>query len=273
MKRQRDKQRAWAWRSRRTARGPRRDVEVRRLNWTPDLVDRFWAGFSQTRLTEYSFSRLGGKSVVLAIEHHLLKDGTVLDYGAGDGELVGYLLDRAYKVAAYEPSGSRNQRLIDRVAGRDGFLGLVGVESKEQFDVVLMIEVIEHILDQDLRRALKNVHRLLKKSGVLVVTTPNNEDLELGMAYCPVSETLFHRWQHVRSFTAESLSELLLKYRFSPIVVHQVEFRLDFFVPYDRLWGGDQFVADTPSYLNALRMDTPVQIGSGSNLLFIGRKV
>jgi 2-polyprenyl-3-methyl-5-hydroxy-6-metoxy-1,4-benzoquinol methylase len=250
----------------------RKKTQVQRLEWTPELVGRFWAGFAQTRLTEYSFSRLGGKSLVLAIEHHLSTERTVLDYGAGDGELVGFLLERGYKVAAFEPSGSRNSHLVSRVAGRGGFLGLVGPDTKEQFDVVLLIEVIEHVLDQELDRVLWRVHGLLKDGGTLIVTTPNNEDLELGMAYCPVSGTLFHRWQHVRSFTAESLSTLLGRYGISPVVVHQVEFRADLFEPFDARWGGDRFMADSPSHLVALRADIPVRMGSEANLLFVGHK-
>ena len=167
-----------------------REPPVRRLTWTPALVERFWAGIGRTRLTEYAFGRQGGKSLVIAVEHHLPRDGRVLDYGAGDGDLAEFLLDRGYKVAAYEPSGSRRHRLVGRLAGHGGFLGVIGPETNEQFDVVLMVEVIEHILDEELDQGLRRVHGLLKDDGTLIVTTPNNEDLELGMAYCPVSETL-----------------------------------------------------------------------------------
>lgn len=249
-----------------------RGVPPRRLEWTPHLVERFWAGFAQTRLTEYAFSRHGGKSLILAVEHHLPKDGTVLDFGAGDGELAERLLERGYQVAVYEPSSRRERRLLGRVAGHEGFLGVVGPETTEQFDVVLMIEVIEHVLDQELDGVLRRVHRLLKDGGTLIVTTPNNEDLELGMAYCPVSNTLFHRWQHVRSFTGESLSCLLSRYGISPVVVHRIEFRPALFEPFDSRWGGQEFTAESPSHLVALRTDIPTRMGSEANLLFIGRK-
>jgi len=248
------------------------ETPVRRLTWTPELVERFWAGVSQTRLSEYSFSRQAGKSLMIAVEHHLSHDARVLDYGAGDGELVELLLDRGYRVAAYEPSTSRGDRLLRLVGGQQRFLGVLDGKAKQQFDVVFMIEVIEHILDQDLDDALQRMRDLLKNGGTLIVTTPNNEDLELGMVYCPVSNMLFHRWQHVRSFTAESLTALLRHYDISPVVVHHLEFRSDSFVPFDRHWGGDRFISERPSHLEALRADVPVRHGSESNLLFIGRK-
>ncbi len=245
---------------------------VQRLNWTPELVERFWTGFSQTRLTEYSFARQGGKSLIVAIEHRLPKGGRILDYGAGSGELVELLLDRCYNVAAYEPSGGRSSQLAERLDERHGFLGTVGPDSAETFDVVLMVEVIEHILDQQLDSVLRRINRLIKDNGTLIVTTPNDEDLELGMTYCPVSNLLFHRWQHVRSFTAQSLTELLSRYGIEPLVVHQTDFRVDLYLPYDQMWGGEQFDSNLPSHLVAMRTDIPVRIGSENNLLFIGRK-
>ena len=249
-----------------------RNLPVQRLVWTPELVERFWTGVAQTRLTEYDFARQGGKSLIIAVEHYLPKDGRILDFGAGNGELVELLLDRRYQVAAYEPSRGREGYLLDHLGGRDGFLGVLGPESQEQFDAVLMVEVIEHILDQEFDRALRRVRGMLKEGGTLIVTTPNNEDLELGVTYCPVSNLLFHRWQHVRSFTAESLSTLLSQYGISPIVIHYLEFRPDLYVPYDRHWGGEHFEPAMPSHLVAIRNNISVHNGSESNLLYIGRK-
>jgi SAM-dependent methyltransferase len=249
-----------------------RGLPVERLVWSPALVDKFWTGVAQTRLTEYDFARQGGKSVIIAVEHHLPKGGRILDFGAGNGELADLLLERGYQVAAYEPSRGRVGHLRDCLAGRSGFLGVLEPEIQEQFDVVLMVEVIEHILDQELDPTFRRVRGLLKDGGILIVTTPNNEDLDLGMAYCPVSNMLFHRWQHVRSFTAGSLSSLLNRYGILPVAVHHLEFRSDLYVPYDPHWAGAQFVPGTPAHLTALRGDVPVRHGNEANLLFIGRR-
>jgi 2-polyprenyl-3-methyl-5-hydroxy-6-metoxy-1,4-benzoquinol methylase len=245
---------------------------VKRVLWTPELVARFWAGIAQTRLTEYDFAKQAGKSVIVAVEHHLPKAGRILDFGAGNGELVELLLERGYQVAAYEPSTGRTAEWLARLDARPGFLGVVRPESEEQFDVVLMTEVIEHVLDEELDRTLRHIYKLLNESGVLIITTPNNEDLELGMAYCPISNALFHRWQHVRSFTADSLSKLLSRYGIISLAVHLVELRPDLYERYDPHWGGDQFVPEVPSHLRAIRGDIPVHHGSESNLIYIGRK-
>ena len=45
----------------------------------------------------------------------------------------------------------------------------------KKFDVVTAIEVIEHI--DNPQKALKEIHRILKKGGIFVMTTPNNNTL------------------------------------------------------------------------------------------------
>lgn len=243
-----------------------------RICWTPELVDRFWNGLSQTRLGEFSFSKLGGRSLIVAVDHLLPPEGQILDFGAGDGYLIKLMCERGLHVAAYEPSEGRIENLRSMLESHTGFLGVEGASSTEQYDFVMMAEVIEHILDEQLDKTLRRVSDFVKPGGVLVVTTPNNEDLELGMAYCPVSNTLFHRWQHVRSFTKDSLVELLAQYGFDEIATHHVGFNDSLYVPSDPLWGGASSSTDLPSHIQELRANRPVRIGSESNLLYIGRR-
>ena len=134
-----------------------------------------------------------------------------------------------------------------------------------------MAEVIEHILDEQLEATLERIADLTRPGGILVVTTPNNENLELGMAYCPVSNILFHRWQHVRSFTDLSLVGLLSSYGFEEVVTHKVEFSDVLYTPGDPVWGEDK-TRDIPSYIHGMRANRPVKIGGEQNLLYIGKK-
>lgn len=249
------------------------ELAPQRIHWTPELVARFWNGTSQTRLTAFNFSLQAGRSVIVALDHLLPRDGRILDFGAGDGDLVRLMCERGLRTAAYEPSEGRAQTLSQRLESRPGFLGVVGPESREEFDFVMMAEVIEHVLDKEFDSCLKRLKALTRLGGILAVTTPNNEDLDLGMAYCPVSNTLFHRWQHVRSFTADSLSGLLSRYGFEEIVTHQLEFNDALYVPYDSLWGTPESAENPPSHIIELRANRSVRIGGEANLLYIGRRV
>lgn len=243
-----------------------------RLRWTPELVEQFWNGFAQTRLVEYSFSKQAGRSLLIAVDHLLPRDGRILDYGAGDGYLIQLMCERGLSVAGYEPSTERAQHLTALLGGHSGFLGIESSVSDRSFDCVLMIEVIEHILDEQLDGTLSRLAQAIRPGGLLIVTTPNNEDLDLGMAYCPVSNMLFHRWQHVRSFTDATLRELLARYGFEEVVTHQVEFNDALYVPYDALWGSYGGDSELPAHITAFRANAPTRLGGETNLLYIGKR-
>lgn len=194
------------------------------IQWTPELVERFWSGVSQTRLSHLSFSRSAAPYLIELIGDHLKPQGRHLDFGAGDGDLVRALIEKGYATAACEPAGVRSAKISLDIANHPKFLGLIKDDSPDRFDLVLMIEVIEHILEEDLDGALRKVRSLLVDDGTLIVTTPNSEDLDLSSAYCPNCDTLFHRWQHVRSFTPEGLAALLSSHGFECLFLHQVDF-------------------------------------------------
>jgi 2-polyprenyl-3-methyl-5-hydroxy-6-metoxy-1,4-benzoquinol methylase len=270
------------------------------IQWTPELVERFWLGVSQTKLSHLSFSRSAAPYLIELLGDHLKPQGRHLDFGAGDGDLVRALVERGYATAACEPAGVRSAQIALDIAHHPKFLGLIKHDSPDRFDVVLMIEVIEHILEKDLDSALQKVRSLLAADGTLIVTTPNAEDLDLSSAYCPSCDTLFHRWQHVRSFTPESLAALLLAYGFECLFLHQVDFS-DYRFPIEELKAikirqfeenrelqrrkdrtlvgrikkairvirGRQPVAEAPTREESKNL----RIGAQSHLLYIGRRI
>lgn len=200
------------------------DSPIERLQWTPELVDRFWNAVARTRLDELAFGRLAGAELIELIRPHLRTGGTHLDYGAGSGHMVRLLVEGGWRVAAYDPSADRSAVLAGQVGQRAEFLGVVGPDCEDQFDVVLLVEVIEHILDADLPASLERLRHFVKPGGRIIVSTPNNEDLDLGSAYCPVSNRLFHRWQHVRSFTPHDLEQTFGRYGFRRVFLGLADF-------------------------------------------------
>ena len=198
---------------------------MNKLIWTPELVEKFWDGVGRTRLRELSFSRLAGSQLLQIVQPWLSDGAKCLDFGAGDGDLVEKLLASGFPAAAYEPNPERRANLLSRpFCSHPRFLGVVGDGHQEGFDVVFAVEVLEHVLDSDLDTVLARVARLLRPGGLLIVTTPNREDLELNSVYCPLSDAFFHRWQHVRSFDAASLNELLSRFQFEPVHQKWIDF-------------------------------------------------
>jgi len=56
---------------------------------------------------------------------------------------------------------------------------------------------------------------LLRPNGKLVLTTPNEENLDASKIICPNCSAVFHRMQHVRNWSADALAERLAANGFS----------------------------------------------------------
>lgn len=200
---------------------------VKRIEWTPALVNKFWDGVAQTDLDNLSFGKVAGPQFIELIGNYLLQGHSYLDFGAGSGHVMQLLLDRGLSVAGFDPSPDRQALLLEKIGNHKNFLGVKGADSDEQFDVVILMEVVEHVLDEDFSSVLARVSRFVKPGGYLVVSTPNNENLETSSVYCPVSDTLFHPWQHVRSFTPSQLEKCFKSIGFSTDFVALADFSCD----------------------------------------------
>ncbi|GIK88603.1 MAG: hypothetical protein BroJett026_40840 [Betaproteobacteria bacterium] len=257
---------------------PSEHAPPERLVWTPELVARFWDGVAHTALDAQSFARIAGPLVILAARSHFTPGGRHLDFGAGDGTLTRLMIEAGFPTAACEPAPERRAVLERRLAGLDGFLG-AEAEAHAPYDAVLMAEVIEHVLDRDLDPVLRTVHGFLRPGGRLVITTPHAEDLDASMVYCPVSNTLFHRWQHVRSLTPESLAALLAPRGFRVIVTHLVEFsNLGFLLPPERLrlpWpvGPLWRRLRTAQLARRFASGRPVRLGNRSHMVCVAERL
>jgi len=214
--------------------------QPKQLEWTSENISSFWNGCAQTRLMEYSFGKLAAESLILTTWSFLPEDGLILDFGAGDGDIVEALLDKGFKVAAYEPSINRRNISESKFKGNRNYYGLIDDDTNVKFDLIILCEVIEHLLDSELTDVLKKVGSLLKQDGKIIITTPNNEDIGLDICYCPTCNTTFHRWQHVRSFSGDSLKETLMQINIEPIVIHYTKFDINLFEPYSEILVGNK---------------------------------
>ena len=188
-----------------------KNVEL--LTWTPEMVKTYWDYESQ--FPEQFFAYRYGREIIEKLLPYLPQEGHTLDYGCGPGNLIERLLDTRLKVAGLDFSPTTIEVVVQRFRDRDNFLGAFepkDLKDKEHlFDAITVVEVIEHLYDKQLDELLGNVHKLLRPGGTVAFTTPNEEILDNNYILCPVSGKLFHRWQHVRSWSAKSLAEYLTK--------------------------------------------------------------
>lgn len=99
----------------------------------------------------------------------------VLDIGCGDGSLIQELVQRhAVSGIDINPSAVRNAHDI-------GINAIVGDASKglpfadHSFDVVLALEILEHIVD--VTTVLSEIRRVLTHTGYFIISLPNHFDL------------------------------------------------------------------------------------------------
>lgn len=113
-------------------------------------------------------------------------------------------------VTAADHSPESVARVAETYAGREVFAGAHTVQDLEQrgetFDVIFLIEVIEHLTDEALQELFGRVRKVAAPGARLIVTTPNQEKLEKKEVFCPACDHTFHRWGHVRSWSDVSLA-------------------------------------------------------------------
>ena len=107
-------------------------------------------------------------------KHHL--QGDLLEFGAGIGTLIAELHARGYRGTINgvdmipKPKG-----LPEAIAWTQADLNERTRLADNSFDVIISTEVIEHL--ENPRAVFREFHRLLRPSGTLLITTPNQESL------------------------------------------------------------------------------------------------
>lgn len=195
------------------------------LRWEEEHIQRFWNWWgSNPEKSRFYFSRLVGDAILDEIGHYVQLTGTVFDLGAGPGYFTEKLLQRKIGTMAIDSSMASVNLLNERFNGIEKFLG-AKVSSIEKMtaddrtaDAAFLIETIEHLEARILPSVLSEVHRVLKPAGILIITTPNQENLAENQIMCPNCGCVFHTVQHLRSLSSNSLRELMEVAGFKTIV-------------------------------------------------------
>jgi 2-polyprenyl-3-methyl-5-hydroxy-6-metoxy-1,4-benzoquinol methylase len=112
--------------------------------------------------------------------------------------------------------------------GVDGFHGARSLEEAiatgQSFDRIISVEVVEHLNDEELANFFTTLLTLLAPDGLVIITTPNEENLALSEIYCPQCDHVFHRWQHLRSFSSESLSRKISEHGLEIVDIYTTDF-------------------------------------------------
>jgi SAM-dependent methyltransferase len=198
------------------------------------------------------------------IAARLNSGSAVLNVGIGDGLFEKLIGEAGMNVHSLDP----DEESIARLRRRTGINGQARVGSLESipfpassFDTVVVSEVLEHLSDETLARALPEMNRVLTTSGIVVGTVPANENLSEQMTVCPCCGEIFHRWGHLQSFDSKRLKELLSQ-QFTVQVMEE-----KFLPPWNHLDWKAKVVCVVKNSLLRCGMSWP-----GASLYFIARK-
>lgn len=186
-------------------------MAFRKIEWTDEIIEEFWRYWSE-RPDAY-FSESLGDTIVRFTKIKLGSLGIVIDFGAGSGGLLAALSRESFRCYGLEFGQDAIDRLTKRFEGDETVGGIIGTSEISKFerffDTAFLIETIEHMPERHLNPSMEHIFSVLKPGGWLVVSTPNDENLEAAEVYCPVSKVAFHPMQHLRSWNKKTLSQYL----------------------------------------------------------------
>jgi len=142
------------------------------------------------------------------------KENYVLDIGCHDGTITQKIAKKGNKVEGLELD--KKKAAIARKKGFKVYIGKVQKIPAEsnKYDVVHMSEVIEHFLETE--KALKEIHRVLKPNGRLIITTPNTTSFRdrVLVLFGKLPAYVSHE-EHVKFFNVNRLKNYLKKSNFN----------------------------------------------------------
>lgn len=199
------------------------------FQWDEKSVKAFW-DFEAVFDWRY-FTYLRGANIAGMFKSELIGMSRVLDYGAGKGFLAAELLKRGLKVSCFDLSEETTRTLDAKFKAEPNYLGSFTPReisvNHGSFDAVFLIEVIEHLEDDARKIVLGDICQLLRPGGIVIISTPNNEDLGRELICNPLTREVYHRWQHVYSWTGESLSREVERHGFKTRAVIETNLKYE----------------------------------------------
>ncbi len=123
---------------------------------------------------EKHFWFLARKEFILQnFSKYILKDNKIIEIGAGTGNVSRYLKENGYENISVGEMHLNGLKYAKSYGMEDCYqFDLLNTPFENEFDVVNMFDVLEHIEDDD--KALENVYKMLNNDGKITMTVPSH---------------------------------------------------------------------------------------------------
>jgi SAM-dependent methyltransferase len=133
--------------------------------------------------------------------------GSIVDIGCGNG-IITTELSKNYNVLGVDRSeGALAHLKTEKLQASCDNIPLADLS----FDLVLSTELLEHLEDSVFEKTLREFPRISRR--YIIITVPNNENLEKYLLKCPGCGYEFNRSYHLRYFSKERLMNLFPGYK------------------------------------------------------------
>jgi len=159
----------------------------------PEMLEAVWANHPISVADPVSPEMIVSAQGDMDCIQRFKKSGKLLEIGCGYGALLAEAKKRGFEVWGWEINPNKCEFIKKR-------FGIENISSKPltelgfadgTFDVVAMMDVIEHIAD--VRGLLREVNRLLKPGGLLYMNTPDYHGIR--------SRATRSKWRYLYSFS------------------------------------------------------------------------
>lgn len=166
-----------------------------------DMYDRF---LKKETWTDYDPQGIIADKVKLIKELIPNDVNTILDVGCGNG-IITNILSKTWDVTGVDISDEALSYLqCKKIKASATSIPL----PDKSFDILLSSEMLEHLSASEILLALSEFKRISRK--YIIISVPNNENLQASYAKCPACGFIYHAWQHQQTFTKSRMRTLFL---------------------------------------------------------------
>lgn len=147
------------------------------------------------------------------LAHGIFVGKNVLDIGAGTGAFINVAAQSGAKeLVAVEPNDQDRQFIMDMHTNSTNLMSTYPYLSdlpdalRSYFDLITLFHVVEHV--QDPRELIRDALEFLSPTGVMIIETPNANDVMIGVYKVPAFRDQWYQSAHIWYFTHQTLSRL-----------------------------------------------------------------